>query len=266
MSPHFWGHQPQTGHTRRCVPLDRKCLLVNRKLRFGWKDSSGGRRGTKTKSVVEGGNLAKNTICTSESQQQKLKFEKTFYSWVICLHEFSSRQLLALTGGSSSSSARRAVFPLEAFLPWTAQSSPWPVASRSKINPTHEPASTTNTQRLSPGRGLSQSIILLLTSFALGSRGDACIDFIYGCTSFGEPVAWERIAMRQPKTKYCKVPETLEIGVFSSQCLSEQWKFRTLPSNNSHFSSPTITGCHKSVGLYLWHQTCDPCECLPWQN
>lgn len=32
VSPHHWGHQPQTGHIRRCVPLDRKCLLVNRKL------------------------------------------------------------------------------------------------------------------------------------------------------------------------------------------------------------------------------------------
>lgn len=41
VSPHLWRHQPQTGHTRRCVPPDRKCLLVNRKVRFRWKDSFG---------------------------------------------------------------------------------------------------------------------------------------------------------------------------------------------------------------------------------
>lgn len=151
VSPHLWRLQPQTGHTRRCVPLNRKCLLVNRKIQFRCKDSFGIRWGTKDK------------VGPEKYKKYNLQFWFTmvkthigkdffFYTWLICLHEFPSRQLLPLADGSSSSSARWAAFPLVAFLPWTAQSSPWPVASRSKINPTHEPASTTNTQRQSPGR------------------------------------------------------------------------------------------------------------------
>lgn len=150
-------------------------------------ETSGNGQEQKTRSFQE-----KNRTYNLQLWVAMVKTQIGIFTRVICLHEFPSRQLLALDDGRSSSSARRAAFPLEAFRPWTAQSSPWPVTSRSKINPTHEPASATNTHRQSPGRQ-TRHPSLRFWRHPCSALGDACINFMYGCKSL---VAWQWITMQ----------------------------------------------------------------------
>lgn len=65
VSPHLWRQQPQTGHARRRVPLDRKCFLVNRKVDLDGKTLSATGEEQENKSDEEN---TKNATCNSELQ------------------------------------------------------------------------------------------------------------------------------------------------------------------------------------------------------